>query len=98
MLAQYHAGGTVTLHVCENGFIAINPPLTGSRLGSLSTRTAHPYFLAQFQNILKAAGLHVEIRTPYAAKTKGEMLKECADQPLLRVFAAGSTSCGRFPR
>lgn len=97
-LASYRAGATVPLYVCENGFIAINPPLTGSRLGSLSTRTAHPYFLAQFQDILGAAGLRVEIRTPYAAKTKGEMLRKCADQPLLRAFAAGSTSCGRFQR
>jgi 7-cyano-7-deazaguanine synthase in queuosine biosynthesis len=97
-LAPYRAGATVPLYVCENGFIAINPPLTGSRLGSLSTRTAHPYFLAQFQNILDAAGLRVEIRTPYAARTKGEMLKECADQPLLRSLAARSTSCGRFQR
>ncbi|WP_425908131.1 Qat anti-phage system QueC-like protein QatC [Nitrobacter sp. TKz-YC02] len=97
-LASYHAGAMVPLYVCENGFIAINPPLTGSRLGSLSTRTAHPYFLAQFQDVLEAAGLRVEIRTPYATKTKGEMLKKCADQPLLQAFAAGSTSCGRFQR
>lgn len=97
-LAPYRAGASVPLYVCENGFIAINPPLTGSRLGSLSTRTAHPYFLAQFQSILDAAQIRVEIRTPYSAKTKGEMLRECASQPLLRSLAANSTSCGRFQR
>jgi hypothetical protein len=41
-LASYHAGEEITLYVCENGFISINPPLTGGRLGSLSTRTTHP--------------------------------------------------------
>jgi hypothetical protein len=34
-LARYHVGRSVTLYVCENGFISINPPLTGARLGSL---------------------------------------------------------------
>ncbi|MDX3965501.1 MAG: hypothetical protein QHD01_02740 [Bradyrhizobium sp.] len=97
-LAPYRAGATVPLYVCENGFIAINPPLTGSRIGSLSTRTAHPQFLALFQDLLDAAGIRVALRTPYAYKTKGVMLKECADQPLLRTLAARSTSCGRFQK
>ena len=97
-LAPYRAGAAVPLYVCENGFIAINPPLTGSRVGSLSTRTAHPQFLALFQDILDAAEIRVSIRTPYADKTKGEMLKECTDQLLLRTLAARSTSCGRFQK
>ncbi len=54
-LQRYYKGGVVPLYVCENGFIALNPPLTGSRLGSLSTRTAHPEFLGRFQAILSAA-------------------------------------------
>jgi 7-cyano-7-deazaguanine synthase in queuosine biosynthesis len=97
-LAPYGTGADLPLYVCENGFIAINPPLTGSRIGSLSTRTAHPYFLAQFQDVLNAAGIHVRIWTPYSTKTKGEMLKECANQPLLKTLAARSTSCGRFQK
>jgi hypothetical protein len=97
-LAPYADGENLPLHVCENGFIAINPPLTGSRLGSLSTRTAHPYFLAQFQDILDAAGILVSIRTRYATKTKGEMLRDCTNQPLLLSLASRSTSCGRFQK
>jgi 7-cyano-7-deazaguanine synthase in queuosine biosynthesis len=97
-LEQYAKGKTTPLYVCENGFIAINPPLTGSRLGSLSTRTAHPVFLMRFQKILDAAGLNVKIENPYAQKTKGEMLIECKDQALLQIEAAHSTSCGRFQR
>jgi 7-cyano-7-deazaguanine synthase in queuosine biosynthesis len=97
-LRPYRAGGELPLHVCENGFIAVNPPLTGSRVGSLSTRTAHPNFLSLFQEILDAAGIGVKIRTPYAEMTKGEMLKGCSDQALLRALAGTSTSCGRFQR
>ncbi|WP_225767733.1 Qat anti-phage system QueC-like protein QatC [Inquilinus sp. Marseille-Q2685] len=97
-LKAYHDGQEVPLFVCENGFIAINPPLTGGRLGSLSTRTAHPEFFARLQDVLDAAGVRVKLTNPYATKTKGEMLKACADQTLLRTEAARSTSCGRFQR
>jgi 7-cyano-7-deazaguanine synthase in queuosine biosynthesis len=97
-LGIYHQGDATELFLCENGFIAINPPLTGARLGSISTRTAHPHYLGSLQEILRRAGLRVEIRNPYAAKTKGEMLRECADQALLLAQAARSTSCGRFQR
>jgi 7-cyano-7-deazaguanine synthase in queuosine biosynthesis len=97
-LKAYQDGGEVPLFVCENGFIAINPPLTGGRLGSLSTRTAHPEFLVRLQRVLDAAGLRVKIKNPYAKKTKGEMLKECADQAVLSAEAVRSTSCGRFQR
>ncbi len=97
-LRRYQAGEVVTLYVCENGFIAVNPPLTGARIGSLSTRTAHPVFLRQVQQILDAAGLRVRIENPYQFKTKGEMLAGCADQGLLKAEAAASTSCGRFQR
>lgn len=97
-LQRYHEGDAVPLFVCENGFIAINPPLTGGRLGSLSTRTAHPEFLSRLQRVLDAAGLRVHIENPYARKTKGEMLRECLDQDLLALEAVRSTSCGRFQR
>jgi 7-cyano-7-deazaguanine synthase in queuosine biosynthesis len=95
-LKQYHADATVTLYVCENGFISINPPLTDLRLGSLSTRTTHPVFLGLLRQLLEAAGLRVRIENPYQLKTKGEMLKECADKKLLRAHASQTTSCGRY--
>lgn len=95
-LARYHAGEEVTLYVCENGFIALNPPLTGGRLGSLSTRTTHPIVLSLLQQVLDAAGLRVRIVNPYRFKTKGEMLLECLGQSLLAAHAHQTTSCGRF--
>jgi 7-cyano-7-deazaguanine synthase in queuosine biosynthesis len=97
-LARYHAGEQVTLYICENGLIALNPPLTGARIGSLSTRTAHPEFLNRMQQILDAAGLRARLENPYRHKTKGEMLLECGDQDFLKSVATSSTSCGRFQR
>ena len=97
-LRRYREGESIPLFVCENGFIAMNPPLTGGRLGSLSTRTAHPEFLTRFQNVLEAAELRVQIVNPYRAITKGEMLQHCSDQLLLKAHAIHSTSCGRFQR
>lgn len=93
---HYSAGETVDLFVCENGFIALNPPLTPARVGSLSTRTTHPVIFAHFRAILAALGLRVNVSNPYEAMTKGEMLQGCNDQTLLAKFAAMSTSCGRF--
>ncbi|MHB9024018.1 MAG: 7-cyano-7-deazaguanine synthase [Armatimonadota bacterium] len=97
-LQRYYDGQCVDLYICENGFISINPPLTGLRLGSLSTRTTHPYFIQQFQRMLDAAGLRVQIRTPYQHRTKGEILTSCQNQTLLSRYAHQSTSCGRYAR
>jgi hypothetical protein len=95
-LTRYHGGQTVSLYVCENGFISINPPLTGSRLGSLSTRTTHPVFLGLIRQLIGAAGLLVNVENPYQLQTKGEMLKNCKNQELLKKYASQTTSCGRF--
>lgn len=95
-LAQYNEGDEVILYVCENGFISVNPPLTGGRLGSLSTRTTHPVVFALLQRLLNNAGLRIRIENPYRFKTKGEMLLEAATQELLQASAFHTTSCGRF--
>lgn len=97
-IARYEAGNDVTLYLCENGFIAINPPLTPARLGSLSTRTAHPQFLGAIQEVLEIIGLDIAIENPYHEHTKGEMLRDCSQQSLLSSLAGESTSCGRFQR
>ena len=96
MLKRYHAGDTVTLYVCENGFISVNPPLTEMRIGSLSTRTTHPIFFSLLHQLFDAAGLRIRMKNPYQLMTKGEMLKECAEKKLLRAHASQTTSCGRY--
>jgi hypothetical protein len=97
-LQRYANGETIPLFVCENGFISINPPLTGLRLGSLSTRTSHPVVVALLQQIVDAAGLRVRFKNPYAHSTKGEMLAGSLRQCDLKAHAHTTTSCGRFKR
>ena len=70
-LKQYHAGGSVTLYVCENGFISINPPLTEMRLGSLSTRTTHPVFFAPPAAIVRCRRTARPRGKPLSTQDKG---------------------------
>jgi hypothetical protein len=95
-IAKYRQAEEVDLFVCENGFIALNPPLTPGRVGSLSTRTTHPMVFAHLRAILANLNIRVNVINPYTAKTKGEMLSDCRDQPLLESLATQSTSCSRF--
>lgn len=97
-LRRYKDGDQIKLYVCENGYISLNPPLTGMRIGSLSTKTTHPIFLCLFQQLLDVAGLQVKVENPYKFRTKGEMLSECLNQKFLKEYAYKTTSCGRFAR
>jgi 7-cyano-7-deazaguanine synthase in queuosine biosynthesis len=69
----------VPLWVSENGFASLNPPLGPDRLGSLSTRTTHPYFLETLQALLREAGAHADITNPFQDMTKGEMFTQAAE-------------------
>ena len=95
-LERHKQGQPVILYMCENGYISLNPPLTNIRIGSLSTRTTHPIFLNFFQQLLDNTGLKITIENPYQDKTKGEMLKECLNQDVLKSYASRTTSCGRY--
>ncbi|MDB5335830.1 MAG: hypothetical protein JWN70_1449 [Planctomycetaceae bacterium] len=94
----YDEGKPIILYVCENGLISINPPLTATRVGSLSTRTTHPVFISLLQRLLHELGFRVLLKNPYQYKTKGEMLAECRDQQYLLANAHLATSCGRYRR
>ncbi|MGI9487360.1 MAG: Qat anti-phage system QueC-like protein QatC [Geminicoccaceae bacterium] len=89
--------GAAELIVPENGLISINAPLTRRRIGSLSTRTTHPYFITSLQRVFDAVDLHVNLVNPYGFKTKGEMLAECQDKDITRL-APASYSCGKGKR
>jgi hypothetical protein len=97
-VAKYRGSNEVELFVCENGLIALNPPLTPRRMGSHSTRTAHPHFLESVQNILDTVSLPVRIFNPYRHRTKGEMALPHAKSPAFRAFAAATVSCGKWKR
>lgn len=83
--------------VPENALIAITPPFTRRRMGSLSTRTTHPHFLSQLNAVWAAAGVDAELRNPFFATTKGEMLAQ-GRHPDLIALASATYSCGKGKR
>lgn len=86
-------GKAFTLRVPENGLIALNVPLDPLRLGSNSTRTTHPYYMARWNELLEELGINGHIENRYWDKTKGEMASNCENKVLLRQLASESLSC-----
>lgn len=82
-----------TLRVPENGLIALNVPLDTLRLGALSTRTTHPFYLARWNELLSLLGVSGRVDNPYWSQTKGEMIAGCLNQELLRQLIPSSLSC-----
>jgi len=87
------SGPEVPVYVPENGFIGVNVPLTRARVGSLSTRTTHPHFMARLAHAAASIGVSNPVRNPYRLKTKGEILAESRNPALLRRLAPASLSC-----
>ena len=86
-------GHEFTLTVSENGLIALNVSLDPLRLGALSTRTTHPFYMARWNELLKALDICGSIENPYWDKTKGEMVSACADAAILKGIVDRSLSC-----
>lgn len=84
---------TSELIIPENGVISLNIPLTWSRIGSSSTRTTHPYYMSLLNIILKKLGSAIHLINPYQFKTKGEMMRECKNQKVLKELAPFTMSC-----
>ena len=83
----------VLVNVPENGLIALNVPLDPLRFGALSTRTAHPYYIAGMNELLQGIGIAATLLNPYRHKTKGEMVATCSDLSFLEKEVAHSMSC-----
>ena len=81
--------------VPENGSVSLNYPLSASRRSSCSTRTTHPVFLKQMNDIIGTLGFSSRIENPYVKKTKGEMVQACSDKEYLLQIVAESNSCGK---
>jgi hypothetical protein len=92
-MAGSGVGQRFALEVPENGLIALNVPLDPVRLGSLSTRTTHPYYLHRWNELLTTVGIDGAIVNRYWNKTKGEMMEGCLNPDLLRQVAGTSLSC-----
>lgn len=81
------------LGVPENGLIALNVPLDMVRLGSLSTRTTHPFYLECWNELLALLNIPGTVTNPYWDQTKGEMVAACVNPTLLRETVTESLSC-----
>jgi hypothetical protein len=81
------------MHAPENGLIALNVPLDTLRLGALSTRTTHPFYIARWNDLLDVLGIKGRIENPYWDKTKGEMVRGCGNPTLLKQLVPATLSC-----
>jgi hypothetical protein len=93
--------GACPLYMPENGFIGVNVPVASSRVGSLSTRTTHPHFLAALGRGLTKLGITNEVLNPFRLLTKGEVLQTSREPNILATTAQLTLSCahpdyGRF--
>jgi hypothetical protein len=75
------------------GLIALNVPLDQLRLGSNSTRTTHPYYIARWNELLRDLGIDATVSNPYWNKTKGEMARACSNDFLLKAIGSSALSC-----
>lgn len=89
-------GDDVPVYVPENGLVGLNVPLIGTRSGSASTRTTHPYFMAGLERLVGAVGVSNRIINPLRLATKGEALADCLDQAALGALARESISCAHL--
>lgn len=81
----------------ENGLIAINPPLNVSRVGTLSTRTAHPSFISGFVGFLQLAGIwNGRIHNPFMYLSKTDVVRR-APRALRSAFRR-TLSCSHLGR
>ena len=81
------------IYVPENGLISLNVPLDPLRLGSLSTRTTHPFYMARWNELMAGLGLPATLNNPYRHMTKGEMVAACANKSFLKKEAPATMSC-----
>lgn len=65
----------IPLWIPENGFASLNPAMGADQLGSVSTKTTHPWFLSELSSIAQRAGAHHLIVNPFADQTKGEIFQ-----------------------
>ena len=64
------------------GLSRLNSSLQISRVGSLSTRTAHPIFLKNFLDLLRSLGIYEgTIRNPFLYESGTDMLRAGGRRP-----------------
>ena len=97
-LAADAIDGTTPIYVPENGLISLNVPLDPLRLGTWSTRTTHPFYMARWQELLDNLGIDAQFLNPYRFKTKGQMLSECANSTFIAKNYDVTISCSSITK
>ncbi len=95
LYAAHQYSDAIPLLIPENGTMALNVPLTPSRVGSCSTRTVHPYYLALVREMVTQLRINNPLINPLELKTKGECLSECLNQDVLKLAIPYSASCAK---
>lgn len=89
--------GIRRIYIFENGIIAMNIPLTQSRIYN-NTRTVHPKFLFMYQELLNSLfGSGIEVENPFQHMTKGEVVK-VLDADGYRELVKTTISCSEVSR
>ncbi len=94
------AHGVGTVHIPENGQLALNPPLTPARSAACSTRSVHPQTLRSLNALVTAVSdteSTVQVVNPLARLTKGEVCKVGRDAGLTPSDLESTLSCGKPP-
>ncbi|MFJ4687106.1 7-cyano-7-deazaguanine synthase [Streptomyces sp. NPDC091377] len=94
------AHGVSTVHIPENGQLALNPPLTAARSAACSTRSVHPRTLGSLNALVTAVSdteSAVQVVNPLAQLTKGEVCKAGLDAGLTPSDLESTLSCGKPP-
>lgn len=94
----------VPVWIPENGFASLNPPMGADQMGSISTKTTHPWLISEIDRIAGVVGAHGVVENPFVAQTKGEMFRWVADvlgdaqasEFLRRTDSCGFTNKWRF--
>lgn len=72
---------TDNIYIPENGIIGLNVPLDRSRIGALSTRTAHPNFLTKMSDIVsRLTNRNINIINPFILKSKPEVVNSIPEE------------------
>ena len=90
--------GRKEIFVPENGYMSLNISLNANRIGSFSTKTTHPIYMAFLQEVWNEIGINVDLVLPYKYKTKGEVLMACKSPSVLAETIFHSISCGKYRR
>ena len=83
----------IPVYIPENGFVGINVPMTESRIGSCSTRTTHPFFLKNLNEILSSVNINNKVENFFSTKTKKEIVNLSSSTKAFKDGYSNTISC-----